>query len=548
MVQKAAAVASQGTLFSRFMPVQLTTSIWLGKFGIPIGFALIAAPVFLIVGLLVLRAEQHGATNALIRATEVQNAGIARTLANAHADPISYLLAMDIGDAPELLPIALRRSGLQPLIEASLHDTNVVNVKIYDGQGITLFSLDAETLGEDISACECFGRVLVDGTFSELMHTGPGGHGPGDAEHSHSGSDVDLLSTMIRLNVLTPDLVASDSVLEVQSDVTGLIAPIIATRQETSLVVGMPLFVLYLLMVALVAFGHMTIMRRDRQAAKFAARAAESEASDQAKSEFLSLMSHELRTPLNAIVGFSQLISDGSRNAEDDETAGWADAIHDSGLHMTRVVSSILDMTALELGEFDLDLEVLHLRDVVRAAVTTVQPAFDKSLVTLSVHDDGKQEPIVGDRQKLVQVFENLLSNAARFTPAGGAVDVTFDATPAGFASVKIRDSGVGMTKDQIEQARLPFHANWSGLSREADGAGLGLTIADRVVKNLDGNLIIESAADEGTLITVCLPICRSDSTNITDVSASPDVYPANDAAPSQTPPEKMIRTRSAIR
>lgn len=220
-----------------------------------------------------------------------------------------------------------------------MHDTNVVNVKIYDGQGITLFSLDAETLGEDISACKCFGRVLVDGTFSELMHTGLGGHGAGDAEHLHSGSDVDLLSTIIRLNVLTPDLVASDSVLEVQSDVTGLIAPIIATRQETSLVVGMPLFVLYLLMVALVVFGHMTIMRRDRQAAKFAA----------------------------------------------------------------------------------------------RAAVTTVQLVFDKSLVTLSAHDDGKQEPIVGDSQKLVQVLENLLPNAARFTPAGGAV--------------KIRGSGVGMPR-----------------------------------------------------------------------------------------------------
>jgi hypothetical protein len=87
-----------------------------------------------------------------------------------------------------------------------------------------------------------------------------------------------------------------------------------------------------------------------------------------------------------------------------------------------------------------------------------------------------------------------------------------------------------------------------SGLSREADAAGLGLTIVDRVVKNLDGNLIIESAADEGALITICLPICRSDSTNITDVSASPDMSPANDVAPSQTSPDKMIRTRSAIR
>jgi signal transduction histidine kinase len=127
-------------------------------------------------------------------------------------------------------------------------------------------------------------------------------------------------------------------------------------------------------------------------------------------------------------------------------------------------------------------------------------------------------------------------------------VDVTFDATPAGFASVVIKDSGVGMTKDQIEQARLPFHANWSGLSREADGAGLGLTIADRIVKNLGGKLIIESEADAGTVITVSLPVYRSDGANVTEVSPLPKVNPANDAAPLENAPDKRVRTRSSIR
>tara|TARA_R110002110_G_scaffold284986_2_gene499171 strand:+ start:26397 stop:27959 length:1563 start_codon:yes stop_codon:yes gene_type:complete len=508
---------------------RLTGFVRLGKFGIPIGFALIAAPVFLIVGLLVVRAEQNGATNALVRATEVQNAGIARTLANAHADPISYLLAFDIGDAPELLPIALRRSGLKPLIEASMRDTNVVNVKLYDGDGITLFSLGEGQLGEDISASACFAKVLADGTFSELIHQGPGGAHGLDSPHSHAGGEIDILSTMIRLSVLTPDLIASDSVLEVQSDVTGLVAPIIATRNETGLAVGIPLIVLYALMVVIVAFGHATVMRRDRLAAKFAARAAESEASDRAKSEFLALMSHELRTPLNAIVGFAQLIAENSRTREDDETAGWAEAVHDSGLHMTRMISSILDMTALELGEFELDHSVLLLHDVVRKAVTTVQPAFDKGLVTLSVHDGGRQDPVLGDMEKLRQVFENLLSNAARFTPAGGTVDVTYDATPDGFVSVSIRDTGAGMTKRQIEQSRLPFQASWVGYSRESDGAGLGLTIADKVVKGLGGELIIESKGDVGTLITVRLPACQAGRENVTEVLLREDDGVAND-------------------
>ena len=524
------------SIASRLMPHRLAGLVRLGKFGIPIGFALIAAPVFLVVGLLVLRAEQDGATKALVLATEVQNAGIARTLANAHSDPISYLLAFDIGDAPELLPIALRRSGLQPLIEASMRDTNVVNVKIYDGKGVTLFSLDRDQLGEDISACECFIKVLTDGTFSELVRHGDGDGLVLDGGHGHAAGEIDLLSTMIRLNVLTPHLVASDSVLEIQSDVTGLIAPIIATRHETSIVVGIPLVSLYLLMVALVTFGHMTIMRRDRVAARFAARAAQSEASDMAKSEFLALMSHELRTPLNAIVGFAQLIAETSRTRADDETAGWADAVHDSGLHMTRMISSILDITALELGEFDLDRDVLHMHDVVRKAATTVQPAFDKGLVTLNVHDDGRQEPVLGDLEKLRQVFENLLSNAARHTPAGGAVDVTFDATPDGFVSVSIQDTGAGMTKQQIEQARLPFQATWVGYSRENDGAGLGLTIADKVVKGLGGDLIIESESDAGTLITVRLPAHKAGRENVTEV-----VLPEDDGVAHDTEARKIV-------
>ncbi|MDA0786544.1 MAG: HAMP domain-containing sensor histidine kinase [Proteobacteria bacterium] len=504
-----------------FRQVWLAGHVRVGKFGIPVGFALTAAPVFLIIGLLVVRAEQDGATSALIRATEVQNAGIARTLANAHADTINYFLAFDVGDAPEILPIALRRSGLEPLISTAVQDTNVINVKLYDGKGITLLSLDRTYLGEDVSACECFAHVLKVGSFSELILFDDAHHAPGTG--SHVGVDTDILSTMIRLNVLTDDLVASDSVLEIQSDVTPLLAMVAATRQGVIFTVGAPLLALYLAMVALVAFGHFTILKRERHAAQFAARAAESEASDRAKSEFLSMMSHELRTPLNAIIGFSQLIGQNIKGDQDEEMIDYANTIHDSGQHMLKMVSSILDMTALELGELDLDHNVLHLEDVVRAAVQDAGPAFDRNLVTLNVQDSANQAPVLGDREKLRQVFDGLLSNAARFTPAGGTVDVVFDTEPGGFVCVCIKDTGVGMTKEQIDRARVPFQANWIGYSREFDGAGLGLTIADKVISNLGGALEIKSEADVGTTIIVRLPACPADRENVTELSARRD-------------------------
>ena len=446
LVQKAAAMRSLGPIVSQFSPLRLVGYARFGRFGVPLAFALIAAPEFIVVGLMVVRAEQDGATKTLIQATEAQHAGIARTLSNAHADTINYLLAFDVGDAPDILPMVLRRSGLAPLIEAAVRDTSVVNVKLYDGNGITLLSGDRAQLGEDVSACECFAHVLMTGTFSELISLDDSHHGPSSQSHSEAGTDI--LSTMIRLNVLTDNLVASDGVLEIQSDVTGLLEMIMETQRDTWVIVGIPLALLYALMVALVTFGQLTIVRRDRLAAKFATRATESEASDRAKSEFLSLMSHELRTPLNAIIGFSQLIGQKVARDQDEETVNYANTINDSGQHMLKMVSSILDMTALELGEFDMDHDVLHLEDVVRAAVLGVGSAFDKNLATLTVHTALGQAPVLGDREKLQQVFDSLLSNAARFTPAGGSVDVVFNTAPDGFVCVTIKDTGVGMTKE----------------------------------------------------------------------------------------------------
>lgn len=495
------------------------------RFGIPVLFAILAAPVFLIVAFLVVRAEQESATQTLVQSTEIQNASLARTMANTYADPISYLLAFDIGDAPELLPIAIRRSGLETIVRASLDATNISNLKIYDGNGITLFSLDESQLGENVSACECFSHVLSGEIVSELIRTtdthhgaplsatenapatsGHGDHGAAAPFATHANADIDILTTMIRISVLAPDIIASDGVLEIQSDVTSLLAAIDGARGDVYLTVGIPLLALYVMMVFIVFFVHFVVLQRQEEARALASKVAESEAANRAKSEFLSLMSHELRTPLNAIIGFSELIEQSEKENADCETVNYARTIHESGHHMLRQIISILDMTAIELGELDLDAVPVHLDDVAREAVRNVLPTFDRGLVVLEVHDAPPLPLVAGDVAKLRQVFENLLSNSARFTPAGGQVDVIFGTEPGGWVCVGIKDTGVGMTREQIERARLPFQQDWNGLSREADGAGLGMTIADKIVSQLGGELVIESLKDVGTKIVVRLP------------------------------------------
>lgn len=500
------------------------------RFGIPVVFAVLAAPVFVLIAVLVVRAEQQGATETLVRSTEIQNASLAKAMANTHADRVSYLLAFDIGDAPELIPVALDRSGLEDLVRASLTDTNVVNLKLYDGNGVTLFSLDPSHLGQNVSGCGCFAHVLGGETVSELIRSGDphhshehahsGGHGigsstastpdnHGDAEprfFPHVTADGDILSTMIRIGVLAPDLVASDGVLEIQSDVTALLATIDSAHDDVVLSVGIPLFVLYVVMVLIVVFVHIVILRREREARLLAEQAAESVAANRAKSGFLSLMSHELRTPLNAIIGFSELIEINEQKNENSENGNYARTIRESGHHMLRQIVSILDMTAIEVGELKLDRVPVDLQEIADAAIQTVQPSYDRSLVTLDATYEKSLPLVPGDSVKLQQVMENLLSNAARFTPAGGEVHMRFGIEPDGQVGFAITDTGVGMTREQIERARLPFDQSWSGMSREADGAGLGLTIADKVVTQLGGSLIIESIKDVGTKILVRLP------------------------------------------
>jgi signal transduction histidine kinase len=311
---------------------------------------------------------------------------------------------------------------------------------------------------------------------------------------------------MIPFSVKSESLVAADGILEIQSDVSNLLATIDASTKRTEISIGVPLAILYLMMVFIVFSIQMSRMRTNERAMQLASKLAETDAANKAKSEFLSLMSHELRTPLNAIIGFSQLIDQNEQDKAESENGTYARTIYDSGHHMLRQITSILDMTAIELGELEMELAPMHIEDAARQAISRVQDTFDQSLVTLTVHNSPALPRVMGDMGRLQQVFENLLSNAARFTPAGGEVDVVFATEPGGWICVGIKDTGVGMTREQIERVRLPFQQTWNGLSREADGAGLGLTIADKIIIQMGGELVIESLQEVGTKIVVRLP------------------------------------------
>ena len=173
---------------------------------VPILFAIFSLPVFVGVAYFVLQAEQDAAEDTLVRSTEIQNAGLARLVANAHKDAISFLLAFDIGDAPDLLPIALERSGLESQIRESLKGTNIANFKIYDVSGNTVFSLRQEDLGRNIASCGCFKAALDGQTVNELVIE-VDDHPEPDGGFSHASGMHDVLTTLLLVEEVAPDIV-----------------------------------------------------------------------------------------------------------------------------------------------------------------------------------------------------------------------------------------------------------------------------------------------------------------------------------------------------
>jgi signal transduction histidine kinase len=232
------------------------------------------------------------------------------------------------------------------------------------------------------------------------------------------------------------------------------------------------------------------------------------EAANIAKSTFLARMSHELRTPLNAIIGFSQLIDQEIfgplGNPKYQEYAG--DIVKSAGFLLT-LVYDLLDMTRIEADQLELSYIPCDLREAADEAIRPIeQTAYLKSLSFVNrISVDGPKAS--ADRRALHQVLMNLLSNASKFTPDNGEIIVDAELTGDGRIMVRITDSGVGMSEDEIRRAVEPFSTSTVGgeFSQPVEGVGLGLSIVKGIVEDHGGNLLIESERGKGTRVSFSL-------------------------------------------
>ncbi|WP_455477340.1 PAS domain-containing sensor histidine kinase [Bartonella sp. B41] len=235
------------------------------------------------------------------------------------------------------------------------------------------------------------------------------------------------------------------------------------------------------------------------------------ESANKAKSEFLANMSHELRTPLNAILGFSDIMLQstfgplGSKRYEE-----YMHDIYNSGTHLLTLINDILDMSKIEAGRFTLDCKNINLEPIISEAVRTLMPQAQEKNISVTT-DIAPNLHAEVDCRAMRQIFLNLISNAVKFTPSGGSIDVCAFQKKNSLV-FKIKDSGVGIPQSAIKKLGQPFEQVENQFTKTHTGSGLGLAISRSLLELHKGKIEITSIEMKGTTVTITMPIKQNKS------------------------------------
>lgn len=229
----------------------------------------------------------------------------------------------------------------------------------------------------------------------------------------------------------------------------------------------------------------------------------EAETANKAKSTFLASMSHEIRTPLNAVIGYTEMLQQNMAQSPEKQEE-YLQAIHQSGQHLLSLINDILDLSKLEAQRYNMVIEELDISACIQEAVTLNKPRTDKKRHFVKVKTDGGT--MTADARMLKQILINLVSNAAKFTPEQGSIEISA-ITESDRVIISVADTGIGMTEEETERAVLPFvKIADGGSSGFSEGTGLGLALVQNFVDQMAGKLHIFSEKGEGTVVRITFP------------------------------------------
>lgn len=227
------------------------------------------------------------------------------------------------------------------------------------------------------------------------------------------------------------------------------------------------------------------------------------------KSEFIAMMSHELRTPLNAIIGYSEMLQDDARDAGVPTLVADLRKINLAGKHLLEHINTVLDLSKVEAGKLELQVGTFEVIEVLTEIQDISRPLVERNRNTLTISCEPGVITLATDRNKLRQILLNLLGNAAKFTSDGS---ISLDVGPSGTdglaaVSFSVRDTGIGISDDQVPLLFQAFSQADKGIARAYGGTGLGLSLSRRLARLMRGDITVESKLGEGSCFTLTLPL-----------------------------------------
>lgn len=395
------------------------------------------------------------------------------------------------------VPSPERFQEIDRQIRKSLNSHRIVKINLWNPSMVVIYSTDPALLGQ---------KVSIDDELRDALN-GEVGMDISDLSKEENRAERSRYSQLMEIYV--PIRLGGDRVMgayEVYRDVNGIMGMIAATQRLLWIGLAVGLTGLYLALFGVVRSASRRLHRQSEELANLEAR----RVANQLTTEFVSVVSHELRTPLTALVGFSELLL--AQPVDPGDQREWIENMHAAAKRLTKLVEDLLDVSRIEEGRVELKRQPLY----VKALVKLVLADFRMQTSTHRFEEQYRDPlpPLLADLDKLTQVLTNLISNAVKYSPQGGAITISVTAAD-GSVRLSVADQGLGLPPEELARIFERFHRVQREDRQQIPGTGLGLYITKRLVELQDGRIWAESAGPgRGSTFHVELPAAAEEKEN----------------------------------